>query len=403
MYPGFHLLSSANWDDSNWQTVSALGELRSAVRSFDDGSEPAVVPSAVVVGSESCIRSGEALGQGLPASSLVNGFPAGCFLPPAAPSTTWSAASAVDSCAIQFMCARLIEWLYDANETAIADFLSGFLGPAWSLTYHARAGVVPAVFTARSSGGFLCWIEGTANFQQLALQATYAQEAPANFGVLSTSPFWYAASEAVRAYCEADGLNGSMPFFAAGHSYGAVLAELLAARLRAASSTRRIRWIGYGSPKPGDSRLNDLLFQTEGILLANDSDIITVVPPDALLMLPLIVLIGPALFGRWTAWRQAPFRFTMDDQGALTPNGIPLMDTVTLAALVTDIFGGVQFPNVLGHTITLYAERIVTRCNAAEWPIDPVDYDKLKEVGVILMEGTGDVLEEDSSQILLEW
>ena len=60
--------------------------------------------------------------------------------------------------------ARVIEWSYDFNETSIKNFLTAFLGPAWTITWTAPTVQFPAVTLATSTEGTLVIVDGTANY-----------------------------------------------------------------------------------------------------------------------------------------------------------------------------------------------------------------------------------------------
>jgi hypothetical protein len=89
----------------------------------------------------------------------------------------------------------------------------------------------------------------------------------------------------------------------AGHSYGGATVLVAAAFLRRESVTRDIRYVTFGAPKGGDDRWAALVSTCQGISLANDGDIVPLIPPTSQ-MLAFLGRAGglpnAAALGTWT-------------------------------------------------------------------------------------------------------
>jgi len=400
-YAHRHILASRNWLDKNWSAVQTLGEDLTEPQQWNSGGLPAVRVSTASVGSEACLADGEFILNGIPAEDLVNGFRDVCILPTPPRTATWEAASDFNSCSIQLASARIIEWMYDANTVSIFDFLVPFLGAGWTVVWHPPTTLFPSVTTAVCSEGTLCWVDGTVNFQQFALQAAYALIPPQNVGGFGTSGFWFSCSNWINGKLAAAGFDPSKPVFFAGHSYGAVAALVLAARMLLADNTRTIRFLSYGCPHVGNNAMVQLLRRGTGLQLRNDDDIVTAIPPNLEQLLPVLaVLINPALLS-WPTWKKAPFGVMQDDNGALTPDEEPLLDYPTLLVFAIDVLAALPYPTVEGHTITEYFRRISVRCAAPEWPLTDEEYTKIFSTDLILMNDTSPMLMNDNTPMLM--
>jgi len=397
------MLGSSTWRDKNWPLgQSIVGEDLSATQSWDSGSPPAVIPSLVILGDANCIAQGENPDEALNADELVDGFPVGCFVTPPLQPTGFEEASAVNSCSIQLAYARLISWLYDSNVVAISDFLTAFLGTHWPLTYHPATTLLPAVLTAVSTEGTLVWIDGTANWQQFALQSAYSVVGPQNFGAVSTSAFWYNASTYVMGLISTDGADPTKPIFLCGHSYGGVCACLAACRYKAADFTREIKYLTYGMPRLGNDQVQNILGSMQGICLANEGDLVPAIPPSLEVIYPVVVATGLFAFLVWPNWLPAPNQALLLANGQLVPNGVTIIDFATVSGLVADVLAGVPYPEIVPHSVDTYFERTYLRCPEAEWPLTPDLIAKLLAHQWILQEDGSPVLMEDGTVILLE-
>lgn len=401
-FSGFHNLGSRTWYDGNWKHVQDLGEDLSAERSWNDGSLPAVRVKTDFLGSLSCINSGETIGEGLPNADLVNGFPSGCVADYTSDLATWEKGSDYSSCSVQLAGARIIDWSYGGNRTAIVDFLAEFLGPGWPITWHPPTVILPAVTIAINPAGALAWIDGTANYQQFALQAAYSLVGPQTVGPIGTSPFWSAAAEYILGRLSEAGVDATMPVFLCGHSYGGVAALIVAAKIRYAHPTRPIRYLTYGCPHIGDAEFVRLVGTCAGINLRNDSDIVTAVPPNSDTIYAIASFLGVDSLFAWFQWKKAPSGVMMDSNGAFLQDSEPVLDYPTLLGFAEDVLAALPYPTVEAHKITTYYSRILTRCPSPEWPVSQEDYDKLTATGFLLLESGDYVLIENGSRTLLE-
>jgi hypothetical protein len=136
-----------------------------------------------------------------------------------------------------------------------------------------------------------------------------------------------------------------------------------------------------------------LLNAVEGINLANDPDIITVLPPDELTLAPVMFFLGAPQLKVWIDWKRPPNQVLQNDDGSLSPAEGPLLDFWTLVNIAQRVLAGQSFVSASAHQITVYLERISLRCPDAVWPVDAEVSDLLDSPGDLRFQslGTGEI------------
>jgi hypothetical protein len=387
-----HNYGSRNWHDTNWPIVQTLGENLTCARPWDDGAQPAAIPLAQVVGTLDCITNGESLGGQIDPATLIDGFAPQCFLPKPHNVQQWERASAYSSCSIVRFYERIIDWMYADNVGRITAAFLSFLGPSATVNVHTQANLMPSVTTVITPYFSVAVVDGTRDFQQLALQAFQSISRPTNHGAFGTLPLWYEASSWIHSKLTQDGAPGNGPVFLCGHSYGAAAALVLAGRYRNWNSSRTINYLTFGCPKIGDTRLVELVRQCAGTDLANDNDIVTVVPPDYATLLPVMIALGMPNLAVWADWIRPPNQLRQDADGTLVANAFPLLDFTTLLGMTNRVLSGQEINPIVGHPITEYLRRTVLRCPDAEWPLSPATIALLLSPNDRRIIGTGGLL-----------
>ncbi len=321
------------------------------------------------LGSDACFENGEPFAEALPQSSIFNGFNQACFRSLPVDTNDFDIASAF-TCSLQFFYATIIAGLYEQDSVSIAAAFALLL-PEAIVTFHAGTPTRTDVVTAITPTYSVAVTDGTNTFQQGAMQAFLAIQRPTDIGALSTFPFWNDNADWLHGHLRDDGADPTAPVFLCGHSYGGVTASILAARYRAAQPRRQIRCLTFGSPKPGDQRLQDLLKTVQMLSMANTGDIVTSLPPNFIELAPVQISLGLTTLGVWASWIREPSRQLQHSDGSLTPSGGALLDFATLLALANNAISGTNPGPVLSHPIGEYRRRINVRCPLPEWPVSP--------------------------------
>ena len=402
-YPGFHHLGSRRWLDHNRTLVQSLGEDLKTKQVHETGVFAGQVPAPRVVGSQQCIQDGELLADAVDPVDLFHGYPLECFIPVPAPQPPpppqprdFERASAWDRCAVQRLWAKIIDFSYaDAEDEivkTIRNFCQGPVDVRWISPRGEHVGITLAIGT---DWACVC-LDGTRNFQQLAMQALYSKNGPTNIGIFGTSPFWYNEATTVMSAMRAAGILDRRAIFLSGHSYGGAVALLIAARLRFVDRNRTIRYLTYGCPKPGDDRLKDLLELCSGASLRNDNDLVTTIPPDLASITPTVIVFPQVLSFLYQDWTRPPTALTQDDDGKLIPGGDFEISTLVLIDIIRRAILMQEFSRVIGHGISEYIRRIELRCPNVEWPINEEVQDDLETIV-----GFGEVIAFPESPVLL--
>ena len=393
-YPFAHNLGSRSWHDSNWQHELRLGESLDAAHIYYAGTSPVIAPQDRIVGKPECVKSGEKIADAAIIGDLVDGFPSACFIPPETLPDLWFEVGTINRCIVQKIYAVVIDWLYVDDEERIIQALTDWLGAAVTISVHGGTPFLPAVVTIIHPEFSVIILDGTRNFQQFALQALYAQIRPTNIGIFGTNRFWYSASTWATAWLENDGADPAKPILLVGHSYGGAVAQILAARYRAWRPEREIRYLTYGSPKPGDQRLIDLLRQCQGISLANDNDIVTVLPPDRLTLIPVVAALALPVLFLLENWKRPANQLLLREDGSAFTNESVLLDFDTLLAIMIRVIAQEPLDVIIGHSSGEYVARLSRRCPDPAWPID-AEVNDLLDYSIGAIGFTGIIIGDD--------
>ena len=399
--PFMHHFGSRDWYDKNWRTEQGLGEDLGTRHFHLDGSFDGSRPFPRYVGTGQCFSDGEPLTEAADPDTLFHGYPLQCYvpihyppIPPEAPiPDEYERATATDRCTISRMWARMIEWLYEGNYSAIQEVIDDFFDTSITRVIYPETTLYPSLIIIKRATYALAVLDGTRNFDQLALQAIQSISGPTDVGGLSTVPLWRDAANYIHSRLVSQGVTSTMPVFLCGHSYGAAVALILAAKYRFATPNREIRYLGFGTPKPGDERLTALVARCTGTTLRNDNDIVTILPPQ-LGVVAWILGIFPLLnFYPWNEWDVPPSIVTQDDDGELSTGFIGNIEVDFLVSVVTRILAVQPVTQVFpGHRITEYVRRIRLRCPDPQWPVDAeVIHDLDYPFTVIIPAGTGEL------------
>ena len=363
-----HHLGSYEWHDKNWPIEVGLGELPKSSQ-ITQGELPAVVPLPVIPDAN-CLAVGEVASNAIDPTTLIDGFPPACFIQDPA-IFAWPEASAYDRCGTQKFYARIIDWLYWNNVPLIKKAFFDLLGPTAVVTVHPGAGLFTSVCTVIHPTFAILVSDGTANFEQLAVQFVLGILPPQNFGGFRTFALWNSMADLALHYLQIDGYAPGNPIFFSGHSYGGAVVLLCAARLRMARPTLDIKALTFGTPKPGDAILRRKLSTIPQMNLANEEDPVPVLPPDFLTLLTFEPFISASQVAILNEWERPPNQVFQDAAGGLSATTAVPPDIATILAFLGYALGLNGWPDHFAHPIKVYLDRIILRCPSAGWPIRP--------------------------------
>ena len=373
-----HNFGSRTWYSTNAELLQGLGESLTSAHAWTRGDQPAIVPNPEILGDPDILADGGKIENAIGTDEMRNGFPIACFTPETPLDPTWEIAASFSVCSLQFFYATIIKWLYVGDIESIKVAFRLLLGPDVNVHWHPGTATLPdCVIVTMPTFSIVC-IDGTSTFQQFAMQAFSFIVGPENIGIFSTWRFWYDSASFVLSLFDDDGVDPDQPIFLSGHSFGGVVATIMAARLRAFDPDRQIRYCTFGDPRPGDVRFQRLLESIPGISLANEEDIVTGIPPDEDEIFPVAIFMGIAGLLVWSRWKQEPNRARQDKFGNLQFNLSPIIDAPLLIHMTTQILTHQPFDIVTAHFIAEYRRRIEVRCPNPEWPVSDILWKWLK-------------------------
>ena len=355
--------------------MPALGEDLTYPQKYNEGLIPAVMVLPAKIGSGECLSTGELVAQGIPFASLIDGFPAGCVVTQGELDDLWAEVSSIETCAVQRMYAYLMLCTYADDLPAAQEAVNDWLGPVPIVALLPHTGVRNGVLTITTSQWQVGIIDGTRNFQELALQAFNGIYGPQDVGGYSSSFFWRTSSNYVNDRLQAQGLAPGYKICLVGHSYGGAVVANLVARYVLGNTLNEIAYLTFGCPKVGDARLQNLLLQTRGINIVNDDDIVTALPPDAITLAPLLGIFAVPNLLFYPMWRRPMPQATLSPAGFLEVGDNVFLETQTLFNFISNAINKLPDDPVTGHYTSSYYARLQTRCPEPEWPVSTDAYE----------------------------
>jgi microcystin-dependent protein len=362
VFPGWTLLGSRTWDDTNLIYGDGLGEVRGTPDKWDSGQLPEVVPDALQVGSADCIANGEQIAHAIPFKQTIAGYPSACFLAPEMPDPNERFLFRIFTCETQRFYAAIIAALYDEDDAQVMAIISRAIGTDGIVTIHPHTDHFPAVVTIVNENWSVAIHDGTRTNQLFALQAFMSLVGPQDFGRFSTLALWYAASQLTLDKLAADGANNERPTLYVGHSYGAATAAIAAVRNIPAGTRGKRSCLTFGMPKPGDERFKGLLAQVRSCHLATNDDLIAILPPAQILLWMLTPVLGLGVLTLCPGWETSDAKFILFDDGTETRGNPDDPGYATLLDVVSKAIAHVDIDIVSAHLIETYAARLALRC-----------------------------------------
>lgn len=358
-FPTF--LGSRDWTSDERDPWPELGEWEGA-RTWDSGRYDDVWPSAIIVGTRECIENGETTYPPSTDRDFIAGFDRLCFRKPEPEARAVATVDIADR-GTQLTFARIQTELYLDAAQAGADLLS-FLGPPYVVSSVANdAGSnVPGSLIATAPGKLLVIVSGTTTPQQLALQFAYGV-APINVGQFSTHLIHWAASWIIHARAIAAGANNNDEVILIGHSYGAAVATILAARYRLGDPARSIRLLTYACPQTMDARGREILQSVPQIHVANRGDPVPELPPHRLDLIPFLSIVPAPILAVWPELGPLDHQWLLSADGTLVEDNASSLTWGQTWNYILEIVNTGTISPVLAHAIATYRDRQIGRAH----------------------------------------
>ena len=351
---------------TSWRGPSALGEVE-GYHKYDNGEPPSKLPLNQIVGTPDCLRRGAV--NGIPFSRTINGFVPGCFVPQPL-EDSWPIIAEFAMCIVQKSHAKIIKWLYDRDEVSIRAYLATWLGNDITVAVNLRDGEFPCTCIVRGLNWSAAIAAGTESNLHLALQAIEAVNGPVNFGQFGTIANWINGGTQILDDLEANGYQPGDKVFFAGHSYGAVSAMTLACRMRIARPEMQIRYLLFGSPKPGDFRFRRLMETMQGLAIQARDDPVPWLPPSLDFSIEFLLTYAPGLLTAFNMWIPTPNALLLETNGQLKQFFQSDIIASQLETIVQAVLNDDPIPVIAPHLIENYLFSTLQRCPDAP-PVPP--------------------------------
>lgn len=315
-YPGWHNLWSRDWVSDHEEEIT-LGEQPDAIREWHSGASLGFVPAAHLVGDEDCIRNGERWPLAV-VPTLIGGFPTTCDEQLPSPQEFLAVSDPRNWC----YWAQRVNSVY-ADPSAVLNQLGLDFGvPPVGYARLQNQGLSPkfVILAPDQPHPWVVVIAGTETALQWIQQIRFGLIAPRVFTSYSTNQVWEDVGNDIANVMLTLGPDPTQPIILVGHSMGAAVACVLAARLRSFAPARPIQLLTIGSPRPGDLRLQRLLITCTVTTLIDEGDVVTEIPlnlrevPD--FMRPFV---GGLPDVPENSWAPPPNRFVVLPDGTIQP------------------------------------------------------------------------------------
>ena len=379
--PWPHYFGSAVWDNGDFPKRTGPGPVTDAERRWTNGELLGPTPGIVPLGTASDFAQENAPDQSKEKIHFINGIPEFCYL--ASPDLLIDPieTAAIGSCCLTLAYARVIDLLYDEENTKVQDFITSWIGPTVTVNFYPLDGLLPARAIVYHPLFIIVFIAGTDNEEQLATQAFQGAIPPTNIAGIGTLPLWSNTANQILTDLDALGTSGEELVTITGHSYGAAVGTILAMRMRLAHSERDINLLTFASPKPCNAASMAILDTMKHRHIANYSDLVTVVPTNLAegVMFGGIITNPIALI--WGSWEPFPVsEIYLGDGTFFEDSEQHLGWNVLLPAMLRYSLGLDWSPSAF-HPIKVYIWRLSLRCAGPCWPIDLASWIILFGVG----------------------
>ncbi len=359
-YPGVHNLGSRDWVSDNGYEDAPLGEWAGA-RGVYNGDPPELIPLPLLVGDKDCVKMGE--NPDLP-GDVDKCEREGILMPRECYDARELAEKKTNvwDCAFAYKMARILSTQY-AGLSAAAGALSLFFEEEADVTpFPQETDAYPNCIVSVKDNHCMVLITGTTNFQQLALQMLHFGLGARNQGEYSTSDLYESAAIVMATRINLAGGGDCTRFTLIGHSYGAAIAIVLAAKIRVADNTKRVELLTFGCPKPGDERLAFLIRTMKQTNWVNEGDPIPYMPPEGVSLIELSFAVPLLLFGQWAAYRRPASVVVLGDDGSMEHTLTARINGGVLASAAVTIAAGGEPEPFQTHFMSTYVTRLRRGC-----------------------------------------
>lgn len=350
-------LWSKYWVSDFMDEDPPLGEVN-ATTAWDTGAPPPFPLAEVRVGSSSCCGDGAIYpAQLLDFNHNVEGLPDSCLEPPPGyiydPSPDWCDPENAA------MSAQLLSKL-SAGEVIPEAFITSWLGPMNAIESIPPGNTwMPGWCIADGPNYTAVWMSGSDNLYQILTQGGQYFLPPDTVTGLPTYGLWLQAAKQMLYWIDTlrTGSN-TKPYFLCGHSYGGVVATILADMYRRGDPGRGLSVCAFGVPKcvsPGLAIKNK---RERWCFWANEGDPIPDLPPGIFQLGPLTLIVPLPIKLVWLTWAKPGRQIILRGAGLFEESQGSTYYFFDLEAIVVSLVTGAPIATFVPHEIESYLARL---------------------------------------------
>lgn len=355
-YDGWHNLGSRDWTSDERDPWPELGEW-DGKREYYNGVSPEPFPRPILIGSADQVANGAFFPPSID-REFLDGFDCRCYTTPRLiPPEALAPIDITDRNTAIFY-ALILDLLYD-NPGAAQALVESNLGPTATVTVVPNGDpLVPGSLVAVTPTQTIIVVSGTTTAQQLALQFLYGTAGVADYVAFSTLIFWFEATSAILIRASAAGADASRPVIFIGHSYGGAIATIAATRVQYGVPNANVQLLTYGAPRPGDSRMREILAPVRQVHYANVGDPVPALAPTGQELFPFASFAPPDFLERWNMVRQSGGVIGLASNGDTRAYGPTLYDFQQVYDAVLSAIAAITIGPYFAHSIKEYYRRL---------------------------------------------
>ena len=334
-FPAPHNLGSRDWTSSERDPEPQLGEVTTARREWDNGRNESQFVQPVLIGSRGCIQDGDKWPRSPSTIVLLGGWDSRC------PVLHFPPIDQTD-CHFQQWALDVILALYSGVLLNVTKAVASRYPTAVVHVEFATTDLTPACAVVRVNGFAIAISSGTQSVLQWVIQFLQGAIAPARNSFYTTLGIWQHGADVLSDIMLRAGVTNADSLIFAGHSLGAAISAIQAARARQAAPLRDIGLLTWGCPKPGDKRLIDLLFRVRQNNYVAPLDPVPLLPPSGWDAIALRFLLPGNILG--ACYDFVPLQNRMQLQSLGRPT-LDFEEESILFYLVREVIRWLAFPS----------------------------------------------------------
>ena len=308
----------------------------------------------------------------------------------------------------RMLCAlsAIVRGSYDATSANVTALIDDLFGPPLDFEFvpNVEGTLEPGSILAMYDNYVVMFVSGTALALQWYTHVAQGMDGPTTLiSGFHTVPNTNAAATIVKHRLDDMVGNFVKPIFVVGHSWGGAIAQVMLGRWALNNPSRKMKWLSFGGPKPGDQVLADRLNNYDGWRVTNFNDPVPLLPPSiqAWNAFGLGGLVPSGLKEKWNLFRHARNQILIDEDGELQLEPREEFFGSELVQLVVDIVAGAPTLLANSHQMIAYQKALCPEVEPTPASF-PVSAESIEEAQGQLLTGPCPGLADDLELLVQE-